>query len=366
MAETTAPPARRRSSASLRSEARFRARLQELGATLLEPVYLGSNRPHRVRCAVGHECNPWPADLARGRGLCKTCAGQDPKAAEAAFRARVEELGGIVLDTAWEGVRARYRIRCAAGHEATPRAQDVRARGGICATCANVDPRAAEARFRSRLAALGAVLLDQAWRGANTTYRVQCAGGHEVRVRPGNISHGGFCNLCFGRSPKDNLARLRALVERHGGTLLETSWKGSLAPHRIRCPKGHLNAPWACSVFKGGSICRTCSGKQWDVLYVVRDDVEDVVKFGITSGDPRPRLYDHARDGLDTVVRLHTGLPGGTAPELERIILGALRDAGERPTRGREYFPARVLPLILDLVDHHPAVRATNAGTVTG
>ena len=38
------------SHAQVRAEAAFRARLAELGATLLEP-YKGSGHPHRVRCA---------------------------------------------------------------------------------------------------------------------------------------------------------------------------------------------------------------------------------------------------------------------------------------------------------------------------
>jgi hypothetical protein len=58
------------------------------------------------------------------------------------------------------------------------------------------------------------------------------------------------------------------------------------------------------------------------------------------------------------VVRLCTGLPDGAALEIENNIKAALRDAGEEPVRGLEYFPSRTLTLILDLIDHHPAVRA--------
>ncbi|MEV0556271.1 hypothetical protein AB0I27_22815 [Streptomyces sp. NPDC050597] len=87
------------------------------------------------------------------------------------------------------------------------------------------------------------------------------------------------------------------------------------------------------------------------MFYVVADEIADTVKFGITSGDPSPRLYDHARDGFDSVVRLIEGLPGDLAPRLERAVLAALRDAREMPVRGREYFPARTLGLILDVVD---------------
>ncbi len=86
------------------------------------------------------------------------------------------------------------------------------------------------------------------------------------------------------------------------------------------------------------------------------DDVEDLLKFGITSGDPRRRLAVHAKDGFSQVVRVHTGLPGDTAPELERTIIAALRDAREVPVRGREYYRGRALALVLDLVDNYPAI----------
>jgi hypothetical protein len=105
-------------------------------------------------------------------------------------------------------------------------------------------------------------------------------------------------------------------------------------------------------------LCRFCKGKVWDVFYVVQDDLNDVIKFGVTSGDPRPRLGNHERDGFDQVVRLHAGLPGDTAPWLERAIISALRDAREAPVRGREYYHVRALPVVLDLVDNHPAIRA--------
>jgi hypothetical protein len=94
-----------------------------------------------------------------------------------------------------------------------------------------------------------------------------------------------------------------------------------------------------------------CAGKTWDVFYVVIDEVHDTVKFGITSGDPRPRLGIHARNGFDSVVRLIECLPGDLALRLERAVRAALRDAREAPVRGREYFPARVLGLVLDVVD---------------
>jgi hypothetical protein len=79
------------------AEARFRSRLAELGVILLEP-YQGRHHPHRARCAAGHECSPRPGDVLRDGNPCGACAGRSSTAwSEAKFRARVAELGGKVL-----------------------------------------------------------------------------------------------------------------------------------------------------------------------------------------------------------------------------------------------------------------------------
>jgi hypothetical protein len=171
----------------------------------------------------------------------------------------------------------------------------------------------------------------------------------------------GVCRACVGRDPLASEARFRARLAELGATLLEPQWLGSDKAHRVRCAEGHLVTPQPKSELRGSGICRICSSKA-TVLYVVVDDSAEVLKFGITSGDARVRLRRHRRDGFNRVVRLLSGLPAGTALELERAALHGLRAADVTSVRGREYFPLRVLPLVLDLIDNHPAVRpATNA-----
>lgn len=340
------------------AEAAFRARLSELGATLLEPTWLGTNAPHRVRCTAGHSCSPRPGHVQQGRGICRTCAGKDPQRAEAEFRARLAELGATLLEPVWLGSVTPHRVRCAAGHDCAPRPGNVRRGEGVCRTCAGKDSEQTEAAFRARLAELGATLLEPTWLGANTPHQVRCGAGHDCTPRPGNVRDGGgICRTCSGMDPRLAEAAFRARLTAMGATLLEPTWLGANTPHRVRCVAGHDCTPRPASLRDGAGICSACAGREWDVLYVVANDLE-VVKFGITSGDPRPRLRVHRRDGLDQVVRLVTGLPDGIARALENNIKAALRDAREEPIRGREYFPARTLPLILDLIDHHPAIRA--------
>lgn len=358
MADDTPPHAKvgvARKQSSIRAELAFRARLGELGATLLD-LWLGNSKPHRVICANGHLCTPRPASLQQGRGPCRTCSGTDPKAAEATFRARVEEVGGTVLEPVWLGVGEPHLVRCAEGHDCTPRPTHVRMGHGLCKTCAGQDTRVAEARFRKFVDELGGTVIGP-WKNTHTRVRVRCRTGHGCSPLPYLVfARGRICRTCARRDPEASWAAFHARVEELGGTVLEPTWKGALSPHKIRCSEGHESTPRPGDVGQGQGICFKCRGRIWDVFYVVVNDVSDVVKFGVTSGTAQKRLADHARDGFVRVVRIHVNLPGDTAPELERTIVAALKDAREKPVRGREYYPAHVIALVLDLVDNHPAI----------
>lgn len=198
--------------------------------------------------------------------------------------------------------------------------------------------------FRDHLAAAGATLLDTSWLGARAPHRVRCAAAHEVQVRPNNVANGqGICRVCSGRDSAAAETAFRTALDLVGATLLDTSWLGKDTPHRIRCAAGHLVSPTPGSVQRGNGVCRACSGSVWDVFYVVTGPAG--VKFGVTSGDPRSRLADHRRDGYTAVAALHTGL--ADALDVERRCRTELAAAGLAPVRGREYYGADALPLVL-------------------
>ncbi|MFJ9611634.1 hypothetical protein ACIRS1_35400 [Kitasatospora sp. NPDC101176] len=338
------------------AETAFRARVAELGGEVLEPAWTNTKTPHRVRCREGHVNAPRPDGVLQGQGICRTCAGNDPRAAETAFRARVAELGGEVLEPAWLGSATPHRIRCKEGHHSSPRPRDVASGQGICRACAGRDPRVAEAAFRARVAELGGEVLEPAWLGADSPHRIRCGEGHENAPHPNAVANGqGICRTCAGRDPRAAEAAFRARTAELGGEVLEPAWLGSATPHRIRCKEGHHSSPRPNDVTRGRGICRICAGRSWDAFYVVVDDAGDRIKFGITSGDPRPRLGNHARDGFERVVRLLTELPESFAPDLEREVKAVLARAGIEPVRGREYFDrSSAEAVILDVVDHHP------------
>ena len=130
----SAKPARARD--PIAAEANFRMRIAELGGVVLEPEWLGSQAPHRCRCIQGHECRPYPSRVQQGSGICRTCAGQDTDVARDAFYKRVAELGGTVLEPEWLGSHKLHRCRCAEGHECKPRPSHVQGGVGICQICA--------------------------------------------------------------------------------------------------------------------------------------------------------------------------------------------------------------------------------------
>lgn len=104
-------------------------------------------------------------------------------------------------------------------------------------------------------------------------------------------------------------------------------------------------------------------GRLWDAFYVLLNEEDQTVKFGITSGDPRPRIKVHARDGYSTAVRLMKDLPAGVARELEKTMIATLKLAGVEPVRGFEYFHASALPVIVDIVDHYPIPSPVRLGS---
>src|SRR5215212_11601435 len=100
----------------MRAYAAFCTRVSELGGEVLEPKWLGVMKPHRIRCAAGHEASPRPNSIQRGTGLCRTCAGRDSNAAWQAFLDCVAKSGGAVLEPAWKGTNKPHLVRCAVGH----------------------------------------------------------------------------------------------------------------------------------------------------------------------------------------------------------------------------------------------------------
>jgi hypothetical protein len=128
---------------------------------------------------------------------------------------------------------------------------------------------------------------------------------------------------------------------------------GSGKPRRGLCPRGHEVSPYWDNLKQGVGGCARCSGRVWDKLYVVVNQALGRVKFGVTSGDPTPRLRNHRSVGYKRTERI---VSIEQARILERQILTTLSSAGLCPIYGKEYFDVSALALILDVVDGQAGV----------
>ena len=253
---------RPRNARSLKAEADFRARLQELGAVLLEPVWRGSKVAHRAICAAGHSCTPTPHYVQHGDGICKTCGGNDSDVAETAFRRRLIEMGAELLEPAYLGAQAKHKIRCINNHICHQKPMRLQQGVGVCWECSGVRFGAGEEAFRRRVEELGGTPLYEIWAGSDKPHKALCANNHTCHSIPANVGQGqGICRTCAGRDPVAAEANFRARISELGGTCLYETWGGIKAPTLIRCPEGHLATPRPNDIQQGIGICKTCAGQ---------------------------------------------------------------------------------------------------------
>lgn len=330
----------------------FQDAVERHGGKVLEESWMGSATPHRIRCHEGHSVRPTPNAVQRGQGICWSCSGSNPEAAWRDFRENVKRQGGNVVEPYWLGKDKRHRVICSNGHLCDPRPGYVRSGGGICRVCSRTDSATAWKEFKQKTKATGGAVIEPRWLGKAAPHRAICPNGHQYSPTPNNVRDGtGLCRVCVGSDPETAWRKFRERVEELGGEVVESAWFGVDMPHRVTCRDGHLVTPRPTSVQQGQGICRECAGKIWDAFYIVQDESAMIVKVGITSGSPRPRLMLHARDGFTKVLLTATGLPSKVAPELETAVLRALTQAGISPVRGREYFDMTAKDLILEIVD---------------
>lgn len=341
----SAPTTRRAD--SIAAEAAFRARVAQLGGEVIEPEWLGSSKPHRVRCGQGHLCRPRPNDVHGGQGICRACSGVLPDVAEAAFRARIAELGGQVVGE-YRNTATPVDCICPAEHPCSPRPNSIQQGRGMCFDCSGRNPAVAEVAFRARVAELGGQVIGK-YASEDTPADCLCPVGHPCRPTPSYLrKQKGMCPVCAQNDPDTAERTFYARVGALGGRVVGP-YVNSMTFVECICPQGHRCRPRPNSVQQGQGICGACRGAAWDVLYVVTSPTLGRVKFGVTSGDARARLADHRRAGYPEVIRVLPGLDDAHA--LERHIRVTLRAADITPAQGREYFHIDALALVLDVVD---------------
>lgn len=315
---------------SLATEQAFLARLAQLGATLLEPGWRGTDAHYKVLCAKGHENFPRPHYILQGDGICRICARNDPTTAEMAFKSHLMAMGATPIYTKWLGVNHPHVVRCAVGHECKPYPSNVQQGQGICRICAGQDTVAAEIAFRAHLMAIGATTLFDKWLGAGRPHLIRCAAGHECSPRPNKVRLGqGICRVCAQRDPataeRHFLNRLKAM----GATPLYEKWMGNQRPHLVRCAAGHECSPRPKGVQQGQGICAVCSPAGFNpglpgLVYLVSNHHLGAHKLGI-GGQNGARVKKWLNHGWKVYQILDFPI-GAEAYRVEQSVLGWLRD----------------------------------------
>lgn len=264
---------------------------------------------------------------------------------EAKFLARLEDLGATPTYEVWLGLREPHSVTCINRHVCTPRPSNVMAGHGICRVCAGCDKGTAESKFYENLRKFGAQPAYDTWLGVNKPHRIICREGHEGFPHPASLANGqGPCRECAGKDPKASERQFLENLSKWGAAPQYTEWLGAIRPHQAICKFGHKCSPRPHDMSKGQGPCGVCTGSLEDVFYIVHDPDGGVVKFGISSGEGQGRLRDHRYNGFTSVVMLRTGLPEGVARQTETAIIAALRSAGAESLRGREYYHEVELP----------------------
>lgn len=98
------------------SRSEFIRRIEAQGAEVLAPEWLGSIKPHHIRCANGHDSYPRPSSLQQGQGICHECANLARSTAQRAAKPPAQRYGWLRLVTdeiAYEkGTRRSVKVEC--------------------------------------------------------------------------------------------------------------------------------------------------------------------------------------------------------------------------------------------------------------
>lgn len=223
------------------------------GGTCLSRRYLGTNTRLRWRCAEGHEWESAPGNVTQGK-WCPHCAGNARLTIDDMHRA-ARARGGECLSKRYVNARTHLRWRCAEGHEWEGQPYHVEQQGTWCPYCAGnasltIDDMHEAAR------AWGGECLSRSYSPSRPVLRWRCAVGHEWSADAHVVRQNKWCPRCR-RQSRGTIERVRDVVTRKGGVLLDARYRSSTTPLRVRCSAGHEWRTPAISIMSG-TWCHTC------------------------------------------------------------------------------------------------------------
>lgn len=229
-----------------------------LGWTCLAQEWSGYHSHYLFECSRGHRFEKFASQMLYGNtpASCTQCNKED---LGSRWYAAVANKGGVLVGGVFKGLRERYRLKCAEGHEWEVEGRKV-AQGHWCPECARV--AGAKARLlkdglqclADAAKSLGGRCLSSEYTGVRGRYEFECAQGHRWEAAGRDVQRGLWCELCrvppVRRDPQ-GLARLRNAAQARGGECLSTEFIGGHAKYDFRCAKGHEWQTTGARIYQG-------------------------------------------------------------------------------------------------------------------
>ena len=238
------------------------------GGQMLDDRYLGVAAYYRLRCGQGHE---WEAtgNSVLGGSWCRQCSDEkrslalrDPEGL-ARLQAAAAAKGGVCLSKIYTTGSARYRFRCAQGHEWVATGRLV-INGSWCRQCSDEekslmlrDPEGL-ARVQAAAAAKGGVCLSETYTGVSGRYRFRCAQGHEWETQADTVLRHGWCARCAHDARRVGIEVYQEIAAQRGGQCLSQVYYDYKTKLTWMCHKGHVWQAIPGSI-RQGTWCPECA-----------------------------------------------------------------------------------------------------------
>lgn len=221
--------------------------------------------------------------------------------------------------------------------------------------------RNSELKYIRYLAQLNITPMWDIWTGVGFPHMIKCEYGHITSPRPVNVTnihrkHNG-CTKCTGNNTELAEVRFINLLSSYGCIPMWSFWNGSTKSNQIMCINGHINDVIPHRIMSTNAKPCECYCYNWDILYVLINEINNTFKFGITSKNERRRINENKRDGYTKLIVLIKNI---NAKYFEDIIKNCLKNAGFVPVRGDEYFSNDALFIVIQLLESYAINRIDN------
>lgn len=222
---------------------------RDAGGRCLSEQYAGRSARYRFVCNEGHAFEKTAVKLKAGT-WCVLCArarhSKRMSASDGMQRmcAAAEACGGTCLSATYTKLTARYRFRCAHGHEWETVGSEV-LRGVWCGACSNAKKVDAYRdkdglkRLRQCAHSHGGVCLASQYEGSKAYYRFRCSEGHEWETKGAAILRGTWCPQCATAAKRLGIEAMHRLASKHGGRCLSDRYMNNETKLEWECRNGH-------------------------------------------------------------------------------------------------------------------------------